>query len=181
MGLFYKLCLSQCLAGWSDIMCGNNLNVGHVTQAFHPNIFSYFRMLVGTIDFYYFVPFSMTLALSGGHKVSTKQRISSIFSPTFELIKVELDAVLKLFKKNILILQNWMLSWSYSSRTSWYYFWVRFNEKRETAAVLLTASENWNVGIHSDIYELIWCRLGAIVDTIELYSLILLCMTLMFI
>ena len=105
MGLFYKLCLSQCLAGWSDIMCGNNLNVGHVTQAFHPNIFSYFRMLVGTIDFYYFVPFSMTLALSGGHKVSTKHSVlAPFFHPLLNWSRL-----------------NWMLSWSYSSRISWYY------------------------------------------------------------
>ena len=35
---------------------------------------------IGTIDFYHFVPLSLTLTLAGGHKVSTKQNLLASFS-----------------------------------------------------------------------------------------------------
>ena len=42
----------------------------------------------------------------------------------------------------------------------------------------LTASEGINVGMHLDIYELIWFKLGVMIDITELYTLILVCVTL---
>ena len=39
-------------------------------------------MLIGTIDFYHFMPLSLTLTLPGAHKVSTKQILLASFSPT---------------------------------------------------------------------------------------------------
>ena len=40
-------------------------------QTFQP-IFVVPAMFVGTIDFYHFIPLSLTLTLAGGHKVSAK-------------------------------------------------------------------------------------------------------------
>ena len=65
-----------------------------------------------------------------------------------------------------------------SSWISWYYFWVRVLETREITAVFLTASKTFNVGMHSDIYKSIWVRLDVMIDTIELYMLILVVVTL---
>ena len=70
-------------------------------QSFQQNIFI-FVMLIGTIDFYHFMPLSVTL--TGGHKVSAKQNILASFSSTLQLIRVKFDIVLKQFKLNNLIL-----------------------------------------------------------------------------
>ena len=62
-------------------------------------------MLIGTINFYHFIPLSLTLPFAGDHKVSTKQNLlASIFSHIFQLTKMKFDMVLKQFKLNILIL-----------------------------------------------------------------------------
>ena len=45
--------------------------------------------ILGTVDFYLFIPLSVTLTLAEGHKVSTKQNLLALFSR-------------KLFKLNIL-------------------------------------------------------------------------------
>ena len=47
--------------------------------------------------------------------------------------------------------------------------------------VLLTASKNLNVGMHSDVWEPVWTKLSMMIDTIELYSLILVHLILTFI
>ena len=46
---------------------------------------------------------------------------------------------------------------------------------KEITTVFLTASYNFNVGMHSDSYELIWFKLGVMVVTAECYILILVC------
>ena len=56
-----------------------------------------------TINFYHFIPLSLTLTLPGGHKVSTKQNLLASFSRT-------------LFVWSELKLMWW---WSNSSWTSW--------------------------------------------------------------
>ena len=43
---------------------------------------------------------------------------------------------------------------------------------RETTAVLLTALKNFNVGMHSDVYESIWLKLGMEIYTVQLNILI---------
>ena len=40
-------------------------------------------MLVGTIDFYHYIPLSLTLTLPGGHKVNAKQNLWASFLPHF--------------------------------------------------------------------------------------------------
>ena len=51
---------------------------------------------------------------------------------------------------------------------SWEYVRVQFIETREIAAVLQTASKDFNVGMHSDACEWIWFKLDLVIDTIVL-------------
>ena len=74
---------------------------------------------------------------------------------------MEYEAVMKQFKLNVLRL---LLS--------------EIPESREISAVILTISNSFDVGIHSDIYEPIGFQLGVMIDTTELYVLILVCVTL---
>ena len=62
------------------------------------------------------------------------------------------------FLPNFFIWSGWNLMWWLCnvSLTSWDYFWVRFIETREITAVYQTASKNFNIGMHSDVYEWIW-------------------------
>ena len=63
-------------------MHGKGFNVGHYTQTFQA-IFFIPAMLIGTINFYHFIPLSVTLTLSGGHKVSAKQNLLRFFVTRF--------------------------------------------------------------------------------------------------
>ena len=115
-------------------------------------------MLVCAVDFYHFIPLSLTWTLSWFHMVSTKQNLLASFSCT------------------VFIWSGWNLMswWSNSSWKSWEYFWVRCVQTKEIIAVLLTASKNLNDGMHSEVYESVWSKLGMIIDTVALYILILL-------
>ena len=73
---------------------------------------------------------------------------------------------------------NMMWCWSNWSWTYWYHIWVRFNKTREIAVILLTALQTFNVGMHSNVYEWIWFRLGMMIDTVQLYIMILVLLTL---
>ena len=77
-------------------------------------------MLIGTIDFYHFIPLSLILRLGSQGQRKTKL-LGLNFLHVFQLIRTKFDMVLKQFNLNILILL----------------FWVRFRE----IAVLLTASK----------------------------------------
>ena len=57
----------------TGIACQKLLNVGHYTQTVKPNVFIP-ALLIGTIDFYHFIPLSLTLTLSGGHKVTVQSK-----------------------------------------------------------------------------------------------------------
>ena len=54
-------------------------SVGHFTNQF----FLISAMPLGTIDFFHFIPLSLTLTLPGGHKVSTKQNLLLRFHTCF--------------------------------------------------------------------------------------------------
>ena len=56
-------------------------------------------MLVGTIDFYHFIPLSLTLTLAGVDKVSVKQNLTT---SSFYLVRIKFDVVMPKFKLNIL-------------------------------------------------------------------------------
>ena len=61
-----------------SVLCGKSFNTGHGTQTFQP-VLLIPAMLIGTMDFYHFIPLSLTLTLPGGHKVSTKQSLLASF------------------------------------------------------------------------------------------------------
>ena len=75
------------------------------------------------------------------------------------------------FYQTLCIWSGWSLIW-WRRNLSWT-TWVRFIEAREIIAVLLTASKNFKVGKHSDIYESVWFKLGMVIDTIDYCLLIL--------
>ena len=58
------------LAGWRAILW-QGFNIGRYLQTFLPDSFIP-AMLTGTIDFYLFIPLSVTLTLAGIHKVNEK-------------------------------------------------------------------------------------------------------------
>ena len=71
--------------------------------------------------------------------------------------------------------------WSNSSLISKYNFWMRFSETREITAILCTAPQKFNVGMHSDIYATVWSKDGLMVEAnaaIELCILTLIWLTL---
>ena len=55
-----------------------------------------------------------------------------------------------------------------SAVLEWY-----FCNPKDISAVLLTASKNLYVGMHSEVYEMTWFKCGLMTDTVELYILIL--------
>ena len=70
------------LSFWPAVLRGKNLNVGQYGQSRLSDIFNQAR-LIGTIDFYHFIPCSVALTLAGDHKkVSTKQNMLASLSRT---------------------------------------------------------------------------------------------------
>ena len=62
-------------------------------------------MLIGTIDFYLFIPLSLTFDLGVGSQGQHKAKLTGfIFSHTVQPIRMNFDMVLKQVKLNILIL-----------------------------------------------------------------------------
>ena len=102
--------LSDQMARWLT-WHGKNFNVGHYTQTFQPNFFTP-AIHIGNIDFYHFIPLSLTLTLCGGHKVNTVQNLLASFSHT-------------LFSWSW---WNFMWHWSSSSWTIRYRFGERWNK-----------------------------------------------------
>ena len=144
------------LSGWPAVLCGKNFNIGHYMQTVQPN-FVIPVMLIGTIDFYYFISLSLTLTLPRGCNVSVKQNLFASFSPT------------------LFIWSGWNLMWRCSS-SSWTYWdcsWVRFIETREITTVYLTASKTLTLACIQMFYKSMWFKLGTMIDTILLCILIL--------
>ena len=83
--LFLSICVSYgslyCVA-FVRLTC-KSMNIGDYTQTVQPNVFI-LAMLIGIIDFstYHFRRLSLTLTLPGDHKVSVKQKLLALFSPT---------------------------------------------------------------------------------------------------
>ena len=114
---------------------------------------------------HWLLPLSTDLDLAWGSQGQCKAKpIGFIFSHTFQLIKMKFDVVMKQFKQ-----------------TSWDYILVSFIEIREITAVLLTVSKSFNTGMQSDVYESISFKLCMMIDTIILYILFSVSMTLTFI
>ena len=71
------LCDESCSSGRPSCI---SKTLGY-TQTVQPVLFIP-AMLIGSIDFYHFIPLSLTLTLGGGHKISTKQNLLASFSRT---------------------------------------------------------------------------------------------------
>ena len=56
------------------VLLGQNFNVGQYTQAFQ-HFFFVPAMLIGTSEFYRFIPLPLTMTLSGGRKVNAMQNL----------------------------------------------------------------------------------------------------------
>ena len=77
--LCYEFYMSRQLSGWPS--CVAKTSFGHCRQFYQPNFFIP-AMMIGTLGFYHFVPFSLTLTLAGDHKVCAKQNLLASFSGT---------------------------------------------------------------------------------------------------
>ena len=83
-------------------MCGKIFNVGHYMPTVQPN-YIVPAMLIGTINFYHFILFSLTLTMPGGSQGQRKVKLTGfIFSHTIHLIRMKFDIVIKQLKLNIL-------------------------------------------------------------------------------
>ena len=67
-----------CLAGWPSFVAKTLT----LDRSFQPT-FLILAMLIDTINFYHFIPLSLTLTLLWGHKVSAKQNLLGYFLPHF--------------------------------------------------------------------------------------------------
>ena len=66
-----------------------DFNIGHYTQTFQP-IFSIAAMLIGTIDFYHFIPLSLTFTIAGLQGQRKAKSLSFTLLHTFQLIRMNL-------------------------------------------------------------------------------------------
>ena len=139
------LCLFWCL----PVLHGKNFNIGHTCKYFSE--FLWIRaMLVGTIDFYHFMPLSLTFTLAEGCKVSSKPNLLAfdfIFSHTLQLIWMKFGVV-KQFKLNILRL-----------------LYKEICGIKRNRALLFYWLHQKNFDIHVDIYELICFKVHVMIDT----------------
>ena len=77
-----NLCNESCSASWPAILHCKNLLLDITCKLFCvlPNLFIP-AMLMGTIEFYQFIPFLVVSTLPGGYKVTTKQNLLTSFCP----------------------------------------------------------------------------------------------------
>ena len=103
-----------------SVLQGKIFSIGHWVLTFQPNCFVPV-MLIDTIDFWHFIPLSLTLTFAESHKVSTKQLTFWLlfFPHTFQLTEMKLDMVIEQFKLRLLLSKRFLYS-------------------REMSAVLLT-------------------------------------------
>ena len=152
------LCNESCSSGQPAscpaVLHDKYLNVGHQMQTVQLN-FVIPAMLIGTIDFYHCILLSLTLTLSGVHRVTAKKKpIGVIFLHTFHLIRTTFDVVMGLLRSKI------------------------FKTREITAVLQAAPKKSFNIGMHSGSYEWVWFKLGIMIDTVVLYLLILVLLTL---
>ena len=96
------LCNEPCLSGRTPFVA--KALMLDIASTFQPTFFMT-GMSIGTTDVYLSRPFSLTLTLTGGHKVSAKAKpLCFMLAHTFKLIKKTFIMVLKQFKLDSLIL-----------------------------------------------------------------------------
>ena len=130
----------SCLVGWSTILHGRKFNVGHYTQTFQPDFFT-LAMLVGTTDYYHFIPFSLIVTLAGGTRSAQGKTCWLHFLSHFSIDQDEIwrgdEAIQEVCPDTSLNEVYW-------------------NKVKQ--------NKPFNVGVHSDVFKLIWCKLGIMID-----------------
>ena len=140
--------------GFVFVLLDKTFDVGYNMQTSQPIYFKPAKLL-DTTDFYHFKQLSLTLTMPGGLKVSANQNLLFSFSCTFQLIRIKRSIALKQIKLNIVIL-----------------FLSSINERRETTAVLLTASvvSRSMAGMKKELSEK-WACIRTLVNRFESNSL----------
>ena len=117
---------------------GKNFNVGHCTQTIQSNCvyLQYLSSLLTSAILYHFIDLDLVWGSQGLCKAKP---IGFIFSHTFDLIRMKSDVLMKQFKLNIMRLVLIKI----------------YLHKGKISAVLQTALETFNAGMHSDVYVLI--------------------------
>ena len=98
-----ELCLSNHLHGQ---------NVWLYNANFLTNFFFMFAMLIGTIDFYHFIPLSLTLTLPGSQGQHEAKAVGLIFLCTFHQIRIKFDIVMNETKLDIMRLPSSKIYWN---------------------------------------------------------------------
>ena len=97
--IFFLECLQGSVLHYSEefgVLVANNHTLKNLTQT---RTFFFLAMLIGTIDLYHFIPFSVTLTLAGSHKVSTNRNpLPSFSKDTFDLTKMKFGLVLEVIQ-----------------------------------------------------------------------------------
>ena len=108
-------------------------------------------MLEHTIELYPIILFFCDLTLIKGHKVKS---VDSVFSDTFQLIRIKPNVVLEQFELNSLI---------------------SFSEVilGEITAFIMTTSKSFTTGLHWNVYDQIQFKLSMMVDSMIPFILIL--------
>ena len=150
-----------CLTGWLAFLYNKHLNVGYYSQTFQQIIFIP-AMHIGTIDFYHFLPLSLTLTLSG---ISGSVQSKTSWLHVLPHFWTDQDEMWSGLEANQVQHLDTMFQWDVLKHG-------------EINAVLLSTSKNSDDGMDSNVYELIWFKLCRIIDTIKLYILILVLLTL---
>ena len=117
-------------------------------------------MLIGTIDFYRCTTFTDLDFAWGSQGQCNAKHYCFIFLLIFNW-------------------SGWNLIWCWSNScwTFWYYVWVRLLEQRKEL-LFYWLRQKTNVGMHSDIYDLLCFTAGVMIDTAELYIWITVYLTL---
>ena len=133
------------------VLHGKNFNITHklLTRLFHAcHAYSHHWLLTFCTTF---TDLDLGWLSQGQRKAKP---LSFIFTHIFQLIRMKFDVVLTQFQ----VLKK--------SRS---YFWMSVNVTKALDTGVQTASKNFNIGMHSDIYESIWLTLGNMIYTVELY------------
>ena len=138
------------LSIWVTYGCIQFVSFGK-DKIFKPNLFIPV-ILTGSIDLYHYYAALSGCGLSwesiGQYKAKP---MGFIFSLTFQLIRMELDSVMKQFKLNMLMLLQNMISLGKGNNC--------FSE---------TILKIFNVGMHSDVHQLTWLKLSTMISITEL-------------
>ena len=151
---------------YSQLVCQAtrlSCTVEHFTLDIHTNFLTKLYHTCHTLRPHWLVTYfitssdlDLTLWSQGQYKAKP---VASICWHSFQLISMKYDAALKQFKMNCLILLS-----NFNEL-----YWVEGNN-----CCFTECQQNFiNVSMHSDVYKLICLKIGLMIDTMELYILML--------